>query len=184
MKKIDSITITKQRSYALILQAMLLFLLGGAIFSGVTNTNDFMSAGFSGIIVYILTIVVHELLHGLGFMLSGVRPKYGVAMAGVVPVAYATSEEKVSVPGMLMTAYLPFVALSVIFLIFARAYPQYQALAMIGFIANFTGAVGDLWIASKLWKYLPFGDVLVMDTKAGLKIYSDSPDAAARGAKA
>jgi hypothetical protein len=35
-------------------------------------------------------------------------------------------------------------------LLFAQLFPEYQALAMIGFLGNFAGSVGDLWISEKL----------------------------------
>lgn len=181
MNKIETIGINKQQSYVLALQAIILFFVGGAIFSSTTGNNEFSSAGFGGLVVYFGTIVVHELFHGFGFLIAGARPKFGVGFAGVVPVAYATSDTKIRLPAMLFTAYLPFVFLSVIFLMIARLFPQYQALAMIGFISNFSGAVGDLWIASKLWKYLQFKDVQVLDRKDGVEVYSDSKKALAVG---
>ncbi|MFZ1522494.1 MAG: DUF3267 domain-containing protein [Candidatus Saccharimonadales bacterium] len=183
MKKVETIGISKQQSYVLTLQAIILLFIGGAIFSSSTGTNDFRSVGYVGIFAYLGTIIIHELLHGIGFMLSGARPKFGVGIAGVVPVAYATSDTKIRVPGMLFTAYLPFVVLSAFFLALARVFPQYQALAMIGFLGNFTGAVGDLWIAGKLWKYLRFNDTQVLDRKAGLEVFSDSKLALALGTK-
>ncbi len=184
MKKIETITITKQLSYVLMFQAVILFFIGGAIFSSATGTNDFESAGYAGIIAFFATIVVHEMLHGVGFLMAGARPRFGVGIIGIMPIAYASSDSKVKVPGMLFTAYLPFVLLSVIFIAVARIFPQYQALVMIGFIGNFAGAVGDLWIASKLWKYLPYKDVLVHDIKNGIEIFSDNKQAAIKGAKA
>ncbi len=158
--------------------------IGGAIFSTSTSSNDLTTVGYGGIIVYVATIIVHELLHGVTFRLSGARPRFGVGTVGFIPIAYATSDTKVKVPNMLLVAYTPFVVLSVFFVCIARIAPQYQSLAMICFLGNFTGAVGDLWIASKLWKYLPFKDAVVLDKKSGIEVYSDNKAAMAKGIKA
>lgn len=53
---------------------------------------------------------------------------------------------------------------------------------MVGFVGNFAGAIGDLWIASKLLKYLRFTDVVVVDNKSGTDVYSSNPQAATMGA--
>ena len=184
MKKIETIAVTKQQSYVITLQAIVMLFIGGAIFSTATSSNDLTTVGYGGIIVYVATIIVHELLHGITFRISGARPRFGVGIVGFIPIAYATSNSKVKVPNMLLVAYTPFVVLSVFFVCLARVSPQYQSLAMIGFLGNFTGAVGDLWIASKLWKYLPFKDALVLDKKSGIEVYSDNKAAITKGIKA
>jgi hypothetical protein len=124
---------------------------------------------------------LHEMLHGVGFMLGGARPTFGVGMAGFMPVAYATSEDKLPLKKMLITAYLPFVVLSVLFIVCAVVLPQYNGIIAVCFLGNFTGAIGDIWIASKLWKYFKISDVLVNDTKIGIEIYSSSETAATLG---
>ena len=184
MKKIETIEITKQQSYVLTLQSFFLLCIGGAIFSSATSNNDLSVNGWTALVVYILTILVHELLHGFGFLLSGAKPKFGVAMAGIMPVAYATANDRVSLRGMLFTAYLPFLALSIFFVGLARMEPGLQDLAMIGFLGNFVGAIGDLWIASKLWKYFGLKEISILDTKHGLEIFSDNSKAIAIGKKA
>ena len=161
------------------MQAIGLLLVAGAIFSSTTNGGDnITSAGWAGVVVYIVTIIVHEIIHGIGFLAAGASPKFGVGLAGILPIAYATSDRKISLARMLMIAYLPLVVLSAVFIIVANLYPEYQAIAMIGFIGNFTGAVGDIWIASKLWKYIRFRNVYILDCKAGVEVYSDDSRAA------
>lgn len=184
MKKVEIIAVTKQQSYVITLQAIVMLFIGGAIFSTATSSNDLTTVGYGGIIVYVATIIVHELLHGIAFRISGAHPRFGVGIVGFIPIAYATSNSKVKVPNMLIVAYTPFIALSVFFVFLARIAPQFQSLAMIGFLGNFTGAVGDLWIASKLWKYLPFKGTLVLDKKSGIEVFSDNQAATAKGIKA
>ena len=177
MKKISTIAIDKQISYVLTLQMIFLFFIGGAIFSQITKVNDIDVNGWVAALTYVGTIVFHELLHGVGFMVAGAKPKFGVGIAGIMPIAYATSSKKLTIPSMLIVAYLPFIALSSFFISLALLRPEYQQIALIGFLGNFTGAVGDLWIASKLYKYLKFPDVLLKDTKSGIEVYSSNQQA-------
>lgn len=187
MKKIESIEISNQKSYVLAMQSFILLFIGGAIFSAATGDSDFSVNGWAALAVYMGTIIVHELLHGMGFMIGGVKPKFGVGFAGILPIAYATADSrgKLRVGSMLLAAYLPFVVLSVLFVAIAKLYPACQNLAMIGFLGNFAGAVGDLWLSSKLWKYLPFShEAWVVDTKAGIDVFSNNSVASAIGHRA
>lgn len=177
MNKIETISIDKQVSYVLTLQMIFLFIIGGAIFSGVTGVNDLSTNSWIVIGAYIGTIILHELLHGVGFIIADAKPRFGVGIAGAMPIAYATSDKPIKIHQMLLVAYLPFVTLSVFFVLLAVVRPQYQDIALIGFLGNFTGAVGDLWISSKLWKYIKIKDLLVKDTKSGIEIYSSDKKA-------
>ncbi|QQS19769.1 DUF3267 domain-containing protein [Candidatus Saccharibacteria bacterium] len=180
MKKIETIQITRQQSYALSAQMILFLFIGAAIFQGIVGETS-QSFGFEALAVYLITLVIHELLHGLGFLLGGAWPRFGIGIAGIIPVAYATSDQKLPVKNMLLVAYLPFVVLSVVFIVLSILFPAYQNLFMIGFLGNFAGAVGDIWIASKLWKYLKFKDVLILDTKIGTEVFSSNATAAKTG---
>ncbi len=171
MKKIETIQITKQQSYALSAQMILFLFIGAAIFQGIVGETS-QSFGLEALAVYLITLIIHELLHGVGFLLGGARPRFGVGIAGIIPVAYATSSQKLPVKNMLLVACLPFVVLSIVFILLSLIFPAYQNLFMIGFLGNFAGAVGDLWIASKLWKYLKFKDALILDTKIGTEVFS------------
>ncbi|MBP7017981.1 DUF3267 domain-containing protein [Candidatus Saccharibacteria bacterium] len=174
MKKIETITIDKSQSIALTVQMVFMFFLGGAIFSYVGNASqDHGSLGWPSLAVYVLTIISHELLHGVGFAIAGAKPKFGAAILGIMPVAYATSKDRISIRQALLTSYMPLLVLSAFFIMAVRIFPQYQALFLIGFVGNFAGAVGDLWLSSKLWKYLPFRNAYVVDSPEGMNVYSD-----------
>lgn len=177
MQKIETITIDKQVSYVLTLQMLFLFFIGGAIFTGLTGVKNINVNGWLAVVVYIATLIIHELMHGIGFLLARAKPQYGISIAGVIPVAYTTSDNYLKITSMLPVAYLPFVSISVFYILFAFEYPQFQSLALIGFLSNFTGSVGDIWIASKLWKYIRFSDAKVRDTKSGIEVFSANKQA-------
>lgn len=173
MKKIETISFTTKTTAVLNVLGMFVLLIGAALFGSVVGSTSEFPLGLVGsLIVFLLTGVIHELLHGVGFLLGGVKPAYGAGVSGFMPYFYATSKQKVRLKPMLVTAYLPFVLLSVFFIVLGLAFPEYRQIATIGFVANFTGAVGDLWVASKLWKYLRFKDVMVLDKRGGIEVYN------------
>ena len=178
MKRIETISLTTQKSFELTILMILLLFIGGAIFTGlIGKTGPIDITSVSALVVYVITLVTHELLHGFGFLLGGAKPVFGVGFIGILPFAYATSATRVPLRKMLFTAYLPFVVLSVLFVVLGLIYPAHQDIFMVGFLGNFTGAIGDLWIAQKLWKYLKFNDVMILDTKSGTEIYSNNETA-------
>lgn len=183
MKKVETITIAKQQSYNLTAQGVVLTFLAVAIFQTLVGNTTQSFSVWAYVMAYILTIIVHEAIHGVGFMLGGAKPHFGVSVAGILPVAYATSDEKLPLKNMLVVAYLPFVVLSVLFIALSFVFPRYQPLFMVGFVGNFAGAIGDIWIASKLLKYLRHKDTRVLDTKTGTEVYSNSADALKLGQK-
>lgn len=155
--------------------------MGAAIFQGIVESSGKNLPIWALILAYFATLAVHELLHGLGFLIGGAKPRFGVGVVGILPLAYATSDHRLPLKNMLVVAYLPFVALSIVFIALAYLFPEYSALFMVGFVGNFSGAIGDIWIASKMLKYLRFKDAMVLDTKTGTNVYSDSPEAAESG---
>ncbi|NCU31084.1 DUF3267 domain-containing protein [Candidatus Saccharibacteria bacterium] len=184
MKKTETISLTTQLSFELTVAAVFLLFIGGAIFDfAVGGTGEIATNLVLAPVVYVSTIIAHELLHGFGFLIGGAKPSFGVGIVGIIPFAYATSYQKLPLKAMLITAYLPFIVLSIVFVYLGVVFPQYQDLLLVGFLANFSGAVGDLWIAAKLWKYLRYKDVMVQDTKSGTEVYSSNKNAHTLGKK-
>lgn len=183
MKKVETITIAKQQSYNLTAQGVVLTFIAVAIFQSLLGKSSQDFSVWAYAMAYVLTLIIHEAMHGLGFIIGAAKPRFGVGAAGILPVAYATSNDKLPLKNMLVVAYLPFVVLSVLFIIFSFALPQYQPLFMVGFVGNFAGAIGDIWIASKLIKYLKYKDTYVLDTKIGTDVYSNNAEALMIGKK-
>lgn len=139
----------------------------------------------TALLVVVPTVIVHELLHGIGFLLAGGKMSFGVRMAGYMPVAYAsTNSTKISARLMFVDAYIPFVVLSVIYVVSAIIFPEWYLLFLIGFVANFAGAVGDIWLSMRLWKYLGSADVYAKALRGGgLVIYHKGESGALKNSK-
>ena len=104
----------------------------------------------AGILVSV--IVVHEALHGIGFRLFGGQPKFGVALASRLPVAYTACPGRRFTRGQfLVIVALPLIAIDA----FALALGAFAPLAGVGAAAigvnsAGAGAVADLWMIGLL----------------------------------
>jgi len=117
-----------------------------------------------------LTIVLHELTHGLALRSYGARPKYGVMWKEMM--FYATA------PGhafrrnaYLVIALAPLVGLSVLGLILLALPLPGWLLWIIIFCAslNAGSAIGDLWLVRVALGYPPVA--LIVDEKDGLRVF-------------
>ena len=124
------------------------------------------------------TIAVHELIHGLFFRAFGGRPKYGVGLAArVLPYAYATSAGHFTLMQMVIIGLAPFVLLSLISLVALALVPALSAAAVVVFIMNSTGAVGDLWMVREILRFRRCKEVWTVDVIDGVAIHSEDPAA-------
>jgi hypothetical protein len=122
----------------------------------------------------ILTLVLHELTHGLAMQVFGATPTYGVLWKGLM--LYATS------PGYAYprSAYLviilaPFVGITVLALLGMWALQGtvwVPLLALCGAV-NASGAIGDLWMLTIVLRYAPHA--YVMDERDGMRVFLPKP---------
>ncbi len=93
-----------------------------------------------------LVLVVHEALHGVGFLLFGGRPKFGAGVKGGAPYFFAMCPGKRFTWGrFLVIGALPLVVIDVAALALA-GYSPLVVPAILAFAFNTAGAVGDLWM--------------------------------------
>ncbi len=183
-KPIYFIGINKAQVVRLSAYGVLLLFLGGAIFQAVVGQHS--SAGAVGwqsavlaVVAYFLAIVIHELVHGAAFRIFGGRPTYGVGVTFFMPYFYATAgNTPYTLVQMWVVGLSPFILLSVVFLAGAVAFPALTTYFAVAFIGNFSGAVGDLWLMSQLFRFRNCMDVTVVDQKAGMAVYSEDKHAA------
>lgn len=178
--------IALERAVVLRLQAyaVLLFFLSAGVVSALTGNEG--SFGTSGSVVtpalYIAvtlgTIAVHELIHGLFFRVFGGGPRYGAGMKYLMPYFYATSPGSAfSVRQMIIIGLAPLALLSPLALIIAPAAPALVAYCAVVFIVNTSGAVGDIWMTTRLTRFMRFTDVKVVDTADSLAVYTSDAEA-------
>lgn len=129
-------------------------------------------------LVYLATMVVHELVHGLFFRLCGGRPRYGAGISYFVPYFYATSPGRFSPRQMIVIGLAPLVTISLLSVAGAFVAPAVVGYLAVVFIGNAAGAVGDLWMASRLGAFLMVDDAAVVDFGERMAVFSGEPQAA------
>ncbi len=122
---------------------------------------------FTTIAGMVITLALHEFVHGIAMRFFGARPQYGISIL----MLYTTS------PGYafrrnqyLVVALAPLIVLSAsacIGIIIMAGSPWVLILALLASI-NAAGAVGDLWISAVVLRYP--SDAYVVDERDGIRI--------------
>lgn len=117
-----------------------------------------------------ITIIVHELVHGIAFAAFGGSPRYGFKFKYFLPLAYATSPgDLFRRNGFIFIGLAPLIVLDVACLLLLAIFPQ--ASWLIWVIAfNTSGAIGDIWIAVQLLRCPQ--SIRVEDREEGIAIYA------------
>ena len=175
MKKIATIQPSIKNSIAIMITTFMMVPVGSFIFYNVAGSTSIYSVGPDGmLVVFIMTMIVHELLHGVGFLISGVSPRFGIGIMGIIPVLYTTAKKPsmLTFGQMFTTGYLPLFTLSICLILHGIVFPEYRQITSFAFIVNFVGSMGDIFIMSKLIRYRHQKDIRILDTKTGVEIYS------------
>ena len=126
-----------------------------------------------------VTVILHEGVHGLVFLVLGGKPRFGVKLIGrFFPVVYASATGPLlSRNHYLLVGLAPFLALTPLFLltgILARD-DGVAITALTAMAINVAGSTGDLVAAIKVWQR--GGGTLFEDTADGFNWYRPSrPD--------
>jgi hypothetical protein len=168
---------------------VLLFLAAG-VFSALTQRTGSAQLPSNWVtpvlylVVYLATIITHELIHGLGFRLFGGRPRYGAGIKYFLPYLYATAPDHAFALGAMITiALAPLFVLSALALVVALLVPAWVGYLAVVFIGNTVGAIGDIWMTSYLIRFRRLQAVTVVDLADGMAIYTPDPRASEIAAK-
>jgi hypothetical protein len=122
------------------------------------------------LIAVVLTLVLHELTHGLVMQLFGAKPSYGFIWQGLL--FYATS------PGhayqrnsYLVIALAPFILITMLTVLGMWVWQGTIWVVILGIcgIINASGAVGDLWLTMIVLRYA--NSAYVIDEKDGIRVF-------------
>ena len=125
-------------------------------------------------VAIVVTIVLHELAHGIAMQMFGARPRYGVlwkyAMFYATAPGYAFRRNDY-----IQIALAPLFALSVLAVLgmWFLSGTFWVAVLAIGGVINASGAIGDLWITTIVLRY-PVA-AYVMDEKDGIRVFLPKP---------
>ncbi len=172
------ITENKSRIIWMNILGILLFFVFAVIFSALADSLGRMpsSIGFGlgeiGMILLgiVLTLVLHELVHGMVMRAYGATPQYGVIWKQMM--FYATAPG-FAFPrnGYIVIALAPLVFISVLVVLgmWALQGTLWVALLTICGTLNASGAVGDMWITSIVLRY-PV-TARIVDERDGIRVF-------------
>jgi hypothetical protein len=173
--------VTEKYSRVLLLNILgvILLVLFGVLYSSLAVTLGKLPPGMIelglpeiglGILAILLTLVLHELIHGLVMRIFGAKPRYGVLWNQMM--FYATS------PGhafrrnsYIVVALAPFILISslVILGMWLLQGTAWVALLGVGGLFNASGAVGDMWITRIVLRYAD--SAYIMDERDGVRVF-------------
>ena len=125
-------------------------------------------------IAMMLTIILHELMHGLFMRIFGAKPRYGILWKGLM--FYATSPGYAYRRNNYVTiALAPFVSISILVVLGMWLLQGTLWVALLGFcgVINASGAVGDLWITTIVLRYKT--TAYIMDERDGIRVFMPKP---------
>lgn len=137
------IVLGRSESVRLTAYGALLLFLGLGVFSAVSDVDTSTAQSLLLLVAFVLTMVVHELLHGLCFWLFGGSPRFGVGSSFFLPYLYTTSDgDRFNARQMSIIGLAPLVVISLTTLVAASMWPSQAPYALVGFVTNLSGSVG------------------------------------------
>ncbi len=119
------------------------------------------------ILSYILILPLHELFHGLAFILWGGRPHFGARL----PIALYCGARDQAFPRnyYLVVGLAPLVVISLAAIVFTLLAPGFAPFVLLATVGNVSGAAGDLLVARRL--YALSDQALVEDLETGYRAW-------------
>jgi hypothetical protein len=153
---------------------VVLLFLGVGVFSAVTDVDTSTAESLLLVGSFVATAVAHELVHGLCFRLLGGSPRFGAGVTFLLPYLSTTSEgDRFDVRQMSIIGLAPLVSLSITTLVAGGVWPSLAPYALVGFLANLSGSVGDLWLVALLWRFARLSNVRFEDRWTGVAVWTD-----------
>ena len=159
---------------------VLAFLSMGAVTAVVDARSGSVASALMLLVAFVGTIIVHELVHGLFFALFGGSPSYGAGIAHGLPYACATSPgDRFHPHQMYAIASAPLVLITAAAVATGILVPELASVAVVVVVGNVSGAVGDIWMMTRMRAFTSRAEVTFDDTRTGLAVYSHDPEATA-----
>ncbi|MBZ0284401.1 MAG: DUF3267 domain-containing protein [Anaerolineae bacterium] len=121
------------------------------------------------LVVLIISIPVHEGLHGLAIRWAGYKPRYGVMWRKAA--FYATADNALFPRNaFIVTALAPIVGITLMGMMMVFLLPEVAGYYIaLGVVLNAANSIGDLWMTVVVMRYPP--DALVRDEADSIRIY-------------
>ena len=180
-KELGKLELSKEVVITLIGIGTIPFFVFGLIFTDLstqfTGNVGLNSTGTILIVIalFIGTLVLHELIHGVFISIYGGKPYYGVGNAFFIfPYFYTTTKTIFLRNQFIVILIAPLILISLVAIGLMVAFPSFAHWIFLPFLINALGAVGDLWMTRNLLRYPEH--VLLEDRETGTVIYGRETD--------
>lgn len=121
------------------------------------------------VLIFVISIPLHEGLHGLAILRSGHKPRFGMMLSK--GAFYATADNALFWRNdFIFIALAPIVGVSLIGLLLVYLLPDALGYYVsLGVVFNAANSIGDLWMTAVVRRYPP--DALVRDQADSIRIY-------------
>jgi hypothetical protein len=115
------------------------------------------------VIGYIVILPIHELIHGICFILWGGKPHFGARLP--LAIYCGAREQLFRRNHYLVVGLAPLIVLTLLGIVVTLLQPGIASYLLLAFIGNFSGAAGDIMVAQRI-AHLP-SNILLEDTETG-----------------
>ena len=173
------ISLGRPEALRLTAYGVVLLFLGVGVFSAVADVDTSTAQSVLLVGAFVATMILHEAIHGLCFLLFGGSPRFGMGVSFILPYLSTTSEgDRFDARQMTVIGLAPLVFLSIGTLVAGSVWPALAPYALVAFLANLSGSVGDIWIVARLRRFARFEGVTFEDRETGVAIWTDDVDVA------
>jgi hypothetical protein len=120
------------------------------------------------VIGYIVILPLHELIHGICFILWGGKPHFGAHLP--LAIYCGAREQLFRRNHYLVVGLAPLIVLTLLGIVVTLLQPGIASYLLLAFIGNFSGAAGDIMVAQRI-AHLP-ANILLEDTETGYTAWS------------
>ena len=182
-KEIDRIELSKELVFTLSGIGILgLFAFGYlflAIYQQFTGKKSFSGNidAFGALMVlslFIGTLILHELIHGLFISIYGGKPRYGAGFYSILPYLYTTTKNIFPRNLWIIIYIAPLAVISIIGIAAMAAFPSIAHWIILPLVINASGSAGDMWMTRILSRYPKH--IFVEDQITGTIIYGKEMD--------
>jgi hypothetical protein len=187
-KEIGRIELSKEFAYTLYGIGVLLLFVFGYLFlslysqitgkfignSDVSDASDVILGVLIFILLFIGTLILHELIHGFCLSMFGGKPRYGTGIYSIIPYLYTTTKSIFPRNKFIIIYIAPLVVISIIGVAAMAVFPSIAHWILLPLVVNASGSMGDLWMTRTLLRYP--GHILVEDQETRTIIYGRETD--------
>lgn len=176
MTKVGEFKLNKVNSFIINLISLLIFISSITILFKIYNLNlydvyfdYFLNSSFLFSIVFLLIVIVvlHELIHGIGYKIFGAKLKFGFKYLNIYTID--TSGNTYGIVEMFIIMFLPLLSLTIFLVLLSFIFNNNYHYFIFCIIFNISSSIGDIILF--IYMLAKGGGCKIKDTNYGFLVY-------------